>query len=61
MVISRGITTSAPYTKNKGVSPVARLEDVQLAPCFFKQSYVRALRPLRISSLALLTCPLLSG
>jgi hypothetical protein len=49
MVTSRGIIALAPYTKKKGVSPVARLEDVQLghnvhgslsiylAPCFFKQ------------------------
>jgi hypothetical protein len=45
-----GITASAPYTKKKGISPVALLEDVRLAhsahgsssihlaPCFFKQS-----------------------
>jgi hypothetical protein len=50
MVISEGRTTPAPYTKKKGVSPMARLGDVQLAdsahesssihlePCFFKQS-----------------------
>jgi hypothetical protein len=48
MVTSGGITTSAPYTKKKGVSPVALLEDARLAhnvhgsssihlvPCFFK-------------------------
>jgi hypothetical protein len=50
MVISREITASTPYTKKKGIFPVARLEDVRLvrsahrsssihlAPCFFKQS-----------------------
>jgi hypothetical protein len=50
MVISGGITASAPYTKKKGVSPVAQLKDVwlahsvhesssiHLAPYFFKQS-----------------------
>jgi hypothetical protein len=49
MVISGGITTTPPYTKRKGVAPMARLEDVlfphsahgsssiHLAPCFFKQ------------------------
>jgi hypothetical protein len=48
MVTSRGITTSASYTKKKCVSPMARLEDVRfahsvhksssihLAPCYFK-------------------------
>jgi hypothetical protein len=46
----QGMTTSAPYTKKKDVSPMARLGDVRLAhnthgsssihlaPCFFKQS-----------------------
>jgi hypothetical protein len=45
-----GRTASAPYTKKKGVSPVARLGDVRLPhsmhesslihflPCFFKSS-----------------------
>jgi hypothetical protein len=45
-----GVTASTPYTKKKGISPVARLEDVRLAhsargsssinlvPCFFKES-----------------------
>jgi hypothetical protein len=49
-MISGVITVSATYTKKKGVSLMARLEDVQLAhsahrsssihlaPCFFKQS-----------------------
>jgi hypothetical protein len=32
MVTSRGRTTSAPYTKKKGVSPVAQLGDVRLPP-----------------------------
>jgi hypothetical protein len=62
-----------PYTKKKGVSPMARLEDgrlahsahgsssIHLAPCFFKQSKVCVLRPVRISTLALSTCPLLFG
>jgi hypothetical protein len=47
MVTSGGIIALAPYTKKKGVSPVALLEDVRLAhsaygsssihlaPCFF--------------------------
>jgi hypothetical protein len=50
MVTSGGRTTSAPYTKKNGVSPVAQLGDVRLpysayrsssihlAPCFFKPS-----------------------
>jgi hypothetical protein len=50
MVTYEEIMTSTPYTKKKGVSPMARLEDVRLAhsahknslihlvPCFFKQS-----------------------
>jgi hypothetical protein len=68
-----GVIASAPYTKKKGVSPMALFEDVRLAhsvhkissihlaPCFFKKSKVRVLRPLRISALGLLTCPLLFG
>jgi hypothetical protein len=48
--LDMGGMVSTPYTKKKGVSPVARLEDVWLvhsahrsssiclAPCFFKQS-----------------------
>jgi hypothetical protein len=62
-----GGTTSAPYTKKKVISPVARLGDVWLPhsahesssihflPCFFKPSYVRVLRPLMISALSLST------
>jgi hypothetical protein len=50
MVTSGGSTTSTPYTMKNGVSPVARLGDVQLLysahgsssihflPCFFKPS-----------------------
>jgi hypothetical protein len=67
MMTSGGRTTSASYTKKKDVSPVAHLGEVQLPqsahvsssthflPCFFKPSYVRVLRPLSISMLALLT------
>jgi hypothetical protein len=50
MVTSEGRMASAPYTKKKGVSPVARLGDIRLPysahksssihflPCFFKPS-----------------------
>jgi hypothetical protein len=64
-VTSGGSTTSAPYTKKKGVPPVARLGDVRLPhsvhgsssthflPCVLKPSKVRVLRPLRIFALVL--------
>jgi hypothetical protein len=73
MVTSGGRTASAPYTMKKGVSPMARLGDVQLPhsahrsssihllPCFFKPSSVQVLSRFSIFALACSTYPLLSG